>query len=186
MAVAMLFLIYTVPGFNTPLVYQQSDVLKLDKSYIGVLFALEGGAGVVAAVFYAFYCRKVTLRNLLLGGVALNAITTLLYLGYTGTTAPIVHIVTGFMIVMAELALMDLAVRSTPRGCEALGFALMMSVRNFSLALSDVLGSQMMDSFHVSFNNLIIINALTTLLVLGFLPLLPRAIVNPREGERIA
>jgi hypothetical protein len=185
MAVAMLFLIYTVPGFNTALVYQQSDVLKLDKSYIGVLFALEGAAGVAAAVFYAFYCRKLTLRNLLLGGVALNALTTLLYLAYTGTTAPVVHIVTGFMIIMSELALMDLAVRSTPRGCEALGFALMMSVRNFSLSLSDVLGSQMMDGLHVSFNTLIIVNAVTTLVVLGFLPLLPKAIVNPREGESI-
>jgi hypothetical protein len=185
MAVAMLFLIYTVPGFNTALVYQQSDVLQFGKSYIGLLSSLEGAVGVAAALFYVFYCRKVNLQVLLVGSVGLNGVATFLYLVYNASTAPLIHIVGGFLVIMSELALMDLAVRSTPRGCEALGFALMMSVRNFGIALSDVIGSQMMDEFHVSFNSLVIINGLTTLAVLGFAPLLPRAIVNRREGEPI-
>ncbi len=34
---------------------------------------------------------------------------------------------------LAELALMDLAIRATPAGSEGLGFSLMMSVRNLAL-----------------------------------------------------
>ena len=65
-------------------------------------------------------------------------------------------------VISLELSLMDLAVRSTPKGCEALGFSLMMSIRNFGIALSDVIGSKMMDDYHYSFNSLVLINAATT------------------------
>jgi predicted MFS family arabinose efflux permease len=85
--------------------------------------------------------------------------------------------------VLAELSLMDLAVRSTPPGCEALGFALMMSVRNFGIALSDVVGSKLMDQAHLTFDTLVIINAATTAAVLLFVPALPRALIRRKEGE---
>jgi len=183
MAVFLLFLVYTVPGYNTALVYQQSDVLKFGKSFIGVLASLEGVFGVIAAVLYAFFCRKLNLRMLMVGAVGLNGIVTLLYLAYAAPTAPFIHSLSGFAVIMSELALMDLAVRSTPRGCEALGFALMMSVRNFGLGISDVIGTQLMDQYHIRFATLIMVNALFTLAVLIFVPLLPRAVLNRREGE---
>src|SRR5207247_867112 len=87
------------------------------------------------------------------------------------------------------MALMDLAVRSTPAGCEAPGFSLMMSVRNFGLALSDVLGSKILDAHlmlgtHlIDFNSLVLVNAGTTFIILLFVPFLPRLIMNRREGE---
>jgi BT1 family protein len=186
LAVGMLFLVYTVPGFNTALIYQQSDVLKFSKSLIGLLGSLEGVFGVAAAAFYAVFCRKVNLRVLLVNSIGLNGLATLLYLVYTASTAPFVHSIGGFVGILSELALMDLAIRSTPAGCEALGFALMMSVRNFGIAMSDVIGSQLLDQFHVSFNALVVVNALTTLVVLVFVPLLPRIIVSRREGETLA
>jgi predicted MFS family arabinose efflux permease len=185
MAVVMLFLVYTVPGLNTALVYRQTDVLKLDKSFIGFLGSLEGILGVIGAVGYGLFCRKLNLRVLLVGSIAVNALFTLMYLYYTKSTAPFVHSAGGFIGVLSELALMDLAVRSTPKGCEALGFALMMSVRNFGIGLADILGSTMMDAYHFSFNSLVWINALTTFAVLLFVPFLPRAIMSRREGEAV-
>ena len=80
---------------------------------------------------------------------------------------------------------MDLAVRSTPRGCEALGFSLMMSIRNFGLALGDVIGSKMMDDCHWSFNSLVLINAATTAVIMIFIPFLPRSIMSRKEGEKM-
>ena len=47
----------------------------------------------------------------------------------------------GFGGIWSELALMDFAARSTPRGCESLGFFLMISARNFALGGSDVMGA---------------------------------------------
>jgi MFS family permease len=183
LAVGMLFLVYTVPGLNTALIYRQEDVLHFSKQFIGGMSSLEGVFGVLGALAYGLFCRKLNLRILLVGGIGLNAVFTLLYLYYTKGTAPFVHSIGGFVVVLSELALMDLAVRSTPAGCEALGFSLMMSVRNFGIAMSDVIGTKMMDRFHVNFSSLVLINAATTAVILLFVPLLPRAVMSRREGE---
>jgi predicted MFS family arabinose efflux permease len=186
MAAAMLFLVFTVPGLYTALTYQQSDVLKFDTKFIGLMASLEAAFGVLAAIVYGLTCRRFNLRVLLVGAIGLNAAATLLYLIYNHQTAPLVHIVTGFTFIMAELALMDLAVRSTPKGCEALGFALMMSMRNFGLGLSDVLATKLVDQFHFHFNWLVLINSGTTAVILLFIPLLPVLIVSRRDGDKAA
>jgi MFS family permease len=187
LAVFMLFLVYTVPGFNTTLTFRQEDVMHFGQGFIGMLGSVENVAGVVAALIYAVVCRKLNLRILLIVGVGVNALTTLLYLLYHPGTPNWfiigIHATGGFWVVMSELALMDLAVRSTPKGCEALGFALMMSVRNFGISLSDLLGSKMIDAKLVEFNQMVVFNAATTLFILVFVPLLPRFIMSRREGE---
>jgi hypothetical protein len=183
MAVGMLFLVYVVPGLNTALTYRQSDVLHFSKELIGRLGAVEGAAGVAFALVYAVICRRFTLRTLIVFSMGANALGTLLFLVYDASTAYPVHLVIGAIGVLSELSLMDLAVRATPPGCEALGFALMMSVRNFGIALSDVGGSMLMDQAHLTFRTLVLINAATTAVVLLFVPALPRSLVLPREGE---
>jgi hypothetical protein len=207
-AAALLFLVYISPGFSTPLTYRQTDVFHFPTQFIGNLALPEGIAGFVAAALYALLCRRLKLRPLLIIGIVGSTLGTLLYLLYahpsgmmlaavrgasgayevpreTVSTVILLHSAAGLTGVLAELALMDLAVRSTPPGCEALGFALMMSVRNFGIGLSDVLGSKLLDQFHWSFQNLVLINAATTALVLVFIPLLPRAIMNRHDGEGV-
>ena len=173
LAAGMLFLVYVVPGLNTALTYRQSDELHFSKQLIGRLASVEGAAGVAFALVYASICGRFTLRRLIIFSTAANAAGTLLYLIYDASTAYPVHAVVGAISVLAELSLMDLAVRSTPPGCEALGFALMMSVRNFGIALSDVVGSKLMDQAHLTFRTLVLINAATTAAVLLFVPALP-------------
>lgn len=183
LAAAMLFLVYVVPGLGTALTYRQSDDLHFSKELIGRLASVEGAAGVAFAAVYAVVCRRFTLRTLIVFAIAANAGGTLLYLIYDASTAYPIHVVNGALGVISEVALMDLAVRSTPAGCEALGFALMISVRNFGIALSDVGGSKLMDQAHLPFNTLVLINAATTAAVLLFVPALPRALVLQKEGE---
>lgn len=183
LAVGMLFLVYIVPGLNTALTYRQSDELHFSKEMIGGLASVEGAAGVAFALVYAVICRRFTLRALIVFSIAANAAGTLLFLVYDASTAYPIHVVVGAIGVLAELSLMDLSVRSTPPGCEALGFALMMSVRNFGIAMSDVVGSKLMDQAHLTFNTLVLINAATTAAVLLFVPALPRALVSRKEGE---
>jgi MFS family permease len=183
LAVGMLFLVYTVPGLNTALTYRQSDVLHFPEELIGTLSSIEGAAGVTFAIIYAVVCSRFNLRTLIITSIGSNAAGTLLFLVYSRSTAYYVHGVVGAIGVMAELSLMDLAVRSTPKGCEALGFALMMSVRNFGIALSDVVGSKLMDQYHLKFATLVLVNASTTAIILLFVPLLPKALVSRKEGE---
>lgn len=184
LAAGMLFLVYVVPGLNTALTYRQSDELHFSKELIGRLASVEGAAGIAFALVYAVICSRFKLRTLIVFSMAANAAGTLLFLSYTASDAYAVHAVTGALSVLSELSLMDLAVRSTPRGCEGLGFALMMSVRNFGIAMSDVIGSKLIDQAHFSFATLVFINACTTAAVLLFVPALPRSLVLRKEGER--
>jgi predicted MFS family arabinose efflux permease len=184
LAAGMLFLVYVVPGLNTALTYRQSDELHFSKELIGRLASVEGAAGIAFALVYAVICSRFNLRTLILFSIAANAAATLLFLSYTASDAYAVHAVTGAVSVLSELSLMDLAVRSTPRGCEGLGFALMMSVRNFGIAMSDVIGSKLMDQAHFGFTTLVLINAATTAAVLLFVPALPKALVLRKEGQR--
>ena len=183
---SFLALVYIAPGFITPLLYLQTDTLKFSPAYIGLMETIEGGAGLLGAALYGVVCRTFTLRQLLTAAIATNALVTLLYLQYAGGSAPFIHGIAGFAMIASELALMDLAVRSTPPGCESLGFALMMSARNFAISGSDVLGSWLIDSHGWAFHQLVWLNAGTTALVLCFIPLLPRLIVSRRDGEPVA
>jgi len=183
MAATMLALIYTVPGLGTALTYRQADELKFSTQFIGNLGVIENITGLGAAFLYAFWCRKSNLRWLIIIGVGVNALFTLLYLSYTRPGAPFIHGIGGFTAVLTELALMDLAVRSTPKGCEALGFSLMMSVRNFGIGISDVLGTKLIDTYHVKFNSLVWVNAGTTAAVLLFVFFLPRLVIDRKEGK---
>jgi hypothetical protein len=178
-----LALVYISPGFTTPLLYLQTDTLKFSTRYIGLMETIEGASGLIGAAIYGIVCRRFRLRQLLTTAIATNALGTLLYLQYRPGTAPFIHAIGGFAVICSELALMDLAVRSTPRGCESLGFALMMSARNFALGGSDLVGSWLIDSQGWVFHQLVWLNSGTTALILLFVPFLPRVILNRKDGE---
>lgn len=180
---AFLALVYVSPGFTTPLLYLQTDKLGFTPPYIGLMETIEGTAGLVGAALYGAACRRINLRRLLTAAIAVNALSTLLYLAYGRTGAPFIHALSGFAVGCSELSLMDLAVRATPRGCESLGFSLMMSARNLSLGASDVIGSKLVDSYGWAFHQLVWLNAGTTALILVFIPLLPRLIVTRKDGD---
>ena len=71
----------------------------------------------------------------------------------------------------------------TPKGGEAFGYALMMSVWNIGMSLSDVCGSWLFAAYHLSFMNLVWLNVGTTALALLAVPLLPARIVGQREED---
>ena len=78
-----------------------------------------------------------------------------------------------------------MATRASPRGVEAMGYALMVSAYNISLNLSDVTGSWIWGHLHRHFAPLVAINAGTTLLVLLVVPFLPGVLVSSRRGRRV-
>jgi len=181
----LLFFVYLTPGLQTPLLYYQQDVLKLDARFIGIL-QFAGGAGVLAgAALYAWLCRRLPLRWTLPGGIVLCAAAALLYLVYRSATAALlIEAAVGLTGSLGALPLYDLAARATPKGSESFGFALMMSVRNVALfAISDPLGSMLYGRYHLGLGKLALVNAGATLAVLLLLPLLPAALLAPREGS---
>lgn len=104
------------------------------------------------------------------------------YLFYSSVSrARAIESFNGFGYTLAEIAMMDLAVRANPTGSEGLGFSLMMSVRNLSLFGSDWVGSKLLDVYHLHFNTLVITNSAFSFMAVPLVLLLPSLIVNRRD-----
>ena len=183
-AVGLMALFYIAPGFGTALFYKQQNELHFTTHDQGMLQLIGSISGVASALCYGWLCRRFALRTLLVGGLTLGAGLTLMYVSYTSWDhAALIDGINGFGGTIAELALMDLAVRATPVGSEGLGYSLMLSIRNLALSGTDWFGSKLLDQYHVSFETLVIANAATTLIAVPLIFLLPRSVIGARDAE---
>jgi predicted MFS family arabinose efflux permease len=182
-ATGLLFLVYLAPGFGTPMLYYQQDVLKFDPRLMGYLQFLGGAGGIVGAAAYGYICRRLPLKTTLIAGIAIGAAVTLLYLRYDSAShAVMIDTAAGLVGSLAALPIYDLAARATPAGVEGFGFGLMMSIRNVAIfAVSNPLGSYLYDHYHMSLKQLVWLNAGSSAAVLLFVPLLPAALLAARE-----
>ena len=170
------FVFFITPGFSTPLYYYQMDTLKLSQQFLGTLIVLSGAFGMIGSIFYGTLCSRWSLRTMLYISIIVNVLGTLGYLFYRflAVAAMIIESEGGFVAAIAVVALLDLAARATPKGSESLGFALMISVGNLAAALSDIIGSALVDHHIMTFFNLVWLNAGTTALILIVVPFLPK------------
>jgi hypothetical protein len=189
-ASALLLFVFMAPGFGIAMTYYQQDVLQFSTQLIGRLQALAGIGGIAATALYAYLCRKLRLKPLLLGGILLNAISSLLYLWYRSPqSAAIIDFANGFLAILGVLPLFDLAARATPKGSESFGYALLLSIYNIAVfAISYPLGSWLYElpsaGWHHNLNRLIWLNAGTSLVALVLVPFLPSVLISKREGEK--
>lgn len=183
-AAGLVTLVIISPGFNTPLLYFQRDVLKFTTDQVGWLKVISALGGLGGAFIYGRLCRGFNLRRLLAISIILHAAAVPLYLFYRSwETAVAVTVIEGMTLVIALLPLYDLAARATPRGSEALGYCVMMSVWNFTHKFSDYLGSLMYSAWGLTFSNLVWVNTTTTALVLLAVPFLPSVLMDRRDGD---
>jgi len=183
-AAGLAALFYIAPGLNTALFYLQQNTLHLGTQEQGYLVFLNAGGGMAAAVLYGFFAaRRLSLRSLLCGCLFFSAVVTLGYLFYHSyVQAQLIEAINGAGTTLGEIAVMHLAVRATPAGSEALGFAILMAVRNFFMWGSDWLGSALIEVLHIHFSTLVYINAATTLLAVPLAVALPRVLLTARDS----
>jgi hypothetical protein len=183
-AAGLMALFYIAPGFSTALFYKQQNDLYFTTQTQGWLQLIAGVGGILAAVGYGILCRRLNLRTLLVCCMLIATAANLGYLFYSSLGhAQAIEGLNGFGYTLAELALMDLAVRSTPAGSEGLGFSIMISVRNLALFSTDWFGSNLLDTYHLSFSSLVIANSATTLIAVPLVFLLPQLIVVHKDAE---
>jgi len=180
-ALVFMALFYFSPGFGTPLYYKQTDELHFSQQAIGNLGTFSGFFGILAALAYSQLIKHFQIRTMLFLGIVTGALGTLLYLFYSSYSLAIfIESQNGFFATLGELALLDLAARAAPAGCEGLGYSLMLSVRNAAVFGADVLGSHLVDH-KWSFASLVYLNAGTTAFVLVLLPFLPAALMRSKD-----
>lgn len=184
-AAAFSALFYCAPGIQTAEFYQQQNVMHLNTQGQGVLMLLQGVFAVVGATFYGtFFCRRLNLRWLLVVCITLGALSQFGYAFYTTFhRAWFIDSFYGLGWTAADMTLMDLAMRATPATSEALGFSLMMSVRNLSFFGSDWAGAKVMDTYHLHLSTMAIANAAFSLIAVPFVFLLPGFIVDRKDSS---
>lgn len=184
-AAGLIILVIASPGFGTPLFYYQTNELKFSPVFIGSLGVVGSIFSVLGAILYRLACTQLSLRRLLVLSIVVHVLGTLTFLAYhSHGTALVITAIESMTNALAILPLYDLAARATPKGSEALGYSVMMSVWNLTQGLSNVSGSWLSDHFHLQIPQLVWINAGTTALVLLFVPFLPKALMDRKDGEQ--
>ena len=183
-AAGLVFLVIAAPGFSvTTLFYYQKQRLHFSTEYIGTLKLIAACGALTGAFLFTFICRRWPLRPLVVFGILTHVVAAMMFLGYNDrNSAFVITLLYEAAQTLALLPLYDMAMRATPRGSEAIGYAVMMSVWNVTNALSDVFGAWLFGRY-ISFTGLVLLNAGSTALVLFAVPFLPRALTDRKEGE---
>ena len=186
----LMFFIQAVPTFRSTCFYQyQTVTLHYSDAALGWLGLAGYGVALLSSGVYAWSCRKASLRSSLYGAIFLTSLSALPYLFYTEYTpymprALAIEGVGTFLQYLAYLPLFDLAVRSTPKGSEALGYSLLNSVWNIGLMIGSKIGPTLYEHvLNKNMNQLIWINAGVTLAGVALVILLPKGLVEKREGK---
>lgn len=170
---------YIAPGFANVLYYRQCDVLGFSIARIGFLQMINCACALAASIGFVRISRRIAPRRLLALGIVAYAMSSLFYLGYRSWHAALaIEAANGFLAAPGLLAIQNLAVRATPRGHEALGYALILSVANVGVVLSEVIGAHLSTGLGLEFRTLVILNAAVTAVTIFGIPLLPRSLLD--------
>lgn len=183
----LLFFVQVVPTFRSTCFYQyQTGPLHFRDNQLGWLTFAGYIVALLSSGVYAWWCRKATLRLSLYGAIFLTSLSALPYLFYTSSMerAVVIEGVGTFLQILAYLPLMDLAVRCTPKGSEALGYSLLIGVWDIGLMIGMKTGPALYEHrFHQNMNSLIWLNAVVTLAGVAIVFFLPKNLVTQREGK---
>jgi MFS family permease len=159
------------PSFGPALIYYATDVLQFSKIFLGTLESLSYASGIVGTALYFAFSKSFPFKGLIHFAIAAGVIATLAYLGYRGQVSAVaLSLVFGSVAMFIQLTFLDLAARACPKQVEATFFALMMSVYNGAVQLSQITGGWLYD--RLGFTRLIFISAAFTALCWLLVPFL--------------
>jgi predicted MFS family arabinose efflux permease len=181
-----LFLYYLSPGLGTPLYFYMTDELKFSQEYIGILGSISSAGWIVGALLYRRLLKGISARALLNLSILFGTVATAGFLLLSDqATAATIYFVSGMAGMMAFVATLTLAADFCPQRAEGFAFAALMSITNFSTALSDNIGSFLYEHlFHGRLAPLILVSAAFTALALAFVPMLRLRDKRPGEPAR--
>jgi predicted MFS family arabinose efflux permease len=180
-----LFVYYLNPGFGTPLYYHMTDDLKFSQEYIGILGSINSAGWIAGALLYRRFLKGITARALLNLSIALGIVTTAAFLLlWNEALAAAINFCSGIATMVAFVATLSLAADYCPPRAEGFAFAALMSVTNFTAALSENLGSFLYEHlFQRHLDPLILLSAAFTTVAFAFVPLL--RLGDKQPGQRL-
>jgi len=173
------------PSFGPGFLFYQTDRLGFSQQFIGTLTALQSLGSVIGALTYAPLSRRWRLRRTINVTIALSAVGTLVYLLYRGPwSGMMIDFSYGWVYMVTTLAFLDLAAKTCPRHVEGTFFALLMSVYNAGMQVSQWAGGHLYDA--IGFERLVLISTLTTALTWLLVPLVHIETIEARVEQEAA
>ncbi len=159
-SIAFLFLWRATPSSGGAFSYFLIDELHFTPEFFGRLSLISNVTAILGIVVFRKFLLSLPLRKLLFWVVVLSVVLSLPALGLIygwyktlGVSPQLFAIadtaVSGTLTEIGFLPLLVLAARLCPKGVEATMFALLASIMNIGLAVSDVLGAWLVTIFHV-------------------------------------
>jgi Na+/melibiose symporter-like transporter len=186
---AFLFLWTFNPFSATVLQYHMTNHLKFSEQFYGDTISVQAVASVLASVCYAFYCRRLTVGQLVHLSIVTGVMATVLYWWLEGEwSAWIISFVVGFVYMTATMVQLDLAARVCDVQTAGTTVALLMALSNLSYSTSEALGGILYERLSewrdptTAFQIVVAIGALFTSGCWLLVPALRRYCV-PREEE---
>jgi MFS family permease len=186
--------------FSAAVLYTHfTEVLKLggDESelFYGKTVSVIAVGSIAACVIYAFVCRALSPKVMVHGSIALGVGATLLYWGVRGeTSAFALSLAVGVVYMLSTLVQLDLAARACPAESAGTTFALLMSLCNLSVSLSQAVGGSWYEHLKArgytgqqSFDVLVGVGALFTAscwLLLWLVPAASKALLTAAEPPK--
>lgn len=169
-AVGAFLVLWSFNPFAASVLYlHATKEIGLSEQEFGNATSLLGAGAMLASIAYGIYCRRVPFRVLVQLSIALGVVATLSHLVLLGPiSAYVVRAAVGATYMTATLVQLDLAARSCPPRVAGTTFALLMSLSNFSVAISGALGGILYEAMSASlgvetaFRALVCVGALFT------------------------
>jgi MFS family permease len=172
------------PGYQTPMFYHLTNTVKISPQALGLFSALFLGFNLPTMLLYGALCRRFPFSRWLWWGTVLGILQPAVMLCALGTrSAMLVGVIGGLMSGLGQVALLDLVIRSCPRGLEGTGIMLATAASVFALTLGNVFGSWIYAQG--GFSTAMFITAVSTALILPVIWSVPPAITASREGEGV-
>jgi MFS family permease len=170
------------PSTGTVLQYHMANALHGGDAQWGAWNAIFIGAFIPGLMIYAYLCRRVRLSWLLWGGfgVAVIQLTPFLFIT-TVNQALVAAAALGVLGAFAQAALVDLSIRSAPRGLEGTMGMMFIACYYIAFRSGDLFGTSLYDRY--GFIPPVVATIISTALVLPVLLLVPRRLTRTRDGE---
>lgn len=168
-----IFLYKFSPAFGTPLTFILQNKFQWSKQFIGIMDTISASVGLLGALAYFYYSKKLNLSKWLIISVFIGAIMTLAYLFFTPQTAIVYSILFSLIGMFINLLVLDFMAQNTKAGLESVSFALLCSVSNLAATCNGFAGSFLFPIIGLQW--LIVISAVASFLCLPIIPLLKGA-----------
>jgi len=174
------------PGTGTVLQYHIVDHLHATDTQWGAWQGIFFGSFLPIYALYGWLGQKVALRILLWVGFGLAVFQMApLLLVHDAVGALVAAVPMGILGGIAQAALVDLVIRSAPRGCQGTMMMLFYAFYYFSVRVGDLLGTWIYDK-HGGFMPTVVVTIIVYVLILPVILLVPRRLTATRDGEIIA